>query len=216
MSNRWWTEKDVALLRAKAVTHTPKELAQLLGRTRTSIAQKMWQLGIPSKDRVAAWTEADKSYLLKEFNPDQQGPSALAIAKHLGRTRSSVVNELRRLGFWERLGEYKPWTKAELFELMSGCETLTNHELARKLGRSYTSVKFKMYRLGYKPLCAVYSLKEVRANTGYADYQLRRAKKKTGQKWHKARSNRFVIHENQVQELCEYLKEEGRSSASAA
>lgn len=92
------------------------------------------------------WTEAELATLRQRL---AEGVTHRAIAKELGRTKSSVNHKAWDLGLTRQAGPRQPWTRQELDRLeqiiASGA---TYQQAADKLGRSRISVRGKAADMG--------------------------------------------------------------------
>lgn len=102
----------------------------------------------------------------------------------------------------------RPWTRDEDNYLLFRCEKYTVSELAERLNRTIGDTGKRLRLLGLEPSCGVYSLTKACRETGYATSQLERARTSLNMVWRKNSEGRFAITEEQLTEMCEYLKTE--------
>ena len=101
------------------------------------------------------------------------------------------------------------WTKQEdnkLFEYAN-----SSLILSKLPGRSLESVRKRARKFGFFLFQGTWTLQRICRETGYNWKQVQRAKEALNQKWHKESRNgrsRFIIDEEQVEKLTQYLKEE--------
>jgi hypothetical protein len=85
--------------------------------------------------------------------------------------------------------------------------------IASKLGVSIDACRKQASRLGHRLDQGTTTLRELARDTGYDRHQLRRARNKLGQTWHRVTSKRYnkgarklLIRTEQANELIDYLK----------
>lgn len=102
----------------------------------------------------------------------------------------------------------RPWTRSEDNYLLFRCEKYTTAEMAERLNRTVSATRKRLRDLGLEPSCGVYSLSKACRETGYAASQLERARTSLNIVWRKNSEGRYAITEDQLKEMCEYLKTE--------
>lgn len=136
--NSTWSEKDTnAIISFYKLGKTAEEIAELVGRTTSSIQNRLYLLGIKSPKY---WTEGELQ-LLKELVSVNKTP--VEIAGLLGRTTSSVSHQMQRKG----LKRKHYWTPEEEWLLLEMLEKDTPIKyIAEELGRSESSIRSKIWR----------------------------------------------------------------------
>ncbi|KAI0474158.1 hypothetical protein GGR56DRAFT_567187 [Xylariaceae sp. FL0804] len=145
-TGRPWTTRDKARLAELYSQGTKRvDIARKLDRTVKSVDQKLTRQG-NGKERKPPWTAAEKTSLVELYN---QGMEKVDIARKLGRTAyaiKSILHILRKQVYVKVRVRF--WTAAEetrLAELQGRGMRLT--DIARELGRTYTSVKRKASKM---------------------------------------------------------------------
>jgi hypothetical protein len=220
-----WTEEELAWVRSNASLVTAVEAAAHLRRTEKSTRHAGFRLGVKfklvtnrSRDGktvvIKPWTEKEEAEL-REYAKTM---TKKEIASKLGRTCHSITLKLGAL-FIRARSEKPRWSKDEDQELMRLSEKYSPLTIAKKMTRSYPSIKERMISLGIKAFNGTYSAKAAAEYTGYAVSQLERARDAVGQTWKKqphSWTKRYVITEEQLEELCEWLKNETWKKGRAA
>lgn len=157
-------------------------------------------------------SEAEKAYIVE--NAPKMTTSE--IARKLNRHRSGIAKHARKLGV-RPLVKYQYWSKTDTFRLLEFSEKYSYKEIAVKLGRTPDNIDYMLGKLGVKTRSAVFSIRKAEKYTGYHRTQLYRAKKELNQHWvlkeYRKKKNkkpmlRYRIGEDQLEKLCEYLKNE--------
>lgn len=163
-----WTAEDLQMLREKYPTTPVEELAEQMGRSCGSLRQKAYLLGIyrgasrhlaeqraadGSTEKLPRYGHATfKKWTLEDITLLREQVHKVpieALAKRMGRTYESVRNKAYRMGFIQQESwVYHPWTPADEAKLLEWLPTLPLREIARRLGRTVASVRFKGIRLG--------------------------------------------------------------------
>lgn len=154
-----------------------------------------------------AWTKAEVELLTREH----QQLSFSQLAEKLGRSPTAVRTHTLKLGLREKKHRYKRWSKAEMYELYALSERFNIPMIAEKMGRSVPSVKSKMIEEGIRPLSDCVSLKQFSRDTGYAVYQILRAKEALDLSWRKVpfrTHGQYAISADHCDKILEYLKNE--------
>lgn len=142
------------------------------------------------------------------------------IAQKIGRSVSSVRFKAGDLGLRDEKGRrtgsrpgraVRPWTHEEDLILKSNVGYLSIFELMEKLpGRNRFAIERRCYELGFSPTQGTYTRLQVERDTGYDWRQIKRARDATGQKWKRYGDRKYMITEDQRDEIIEYLKNEKR------
>jgi len=144
-----WTKGEENFLKRKYGEMSPKELADLLGRTKSSITHKASQLGVTKEKKY--WTEEEIEVLKKNYHKK----TAEEIADLLGRTENSVTHKARRLGVAK---EKKHWTEEETEILKKNYHKKTAKEISEMIDRTPGAIRNKASCLGLKKGNLKYSL----------------------------------------------------------
>lgn len=216
---RPWTKEEINQLQTNAGKFSARELATAFNRTIDSVERGFVRYGgVPRRTRPRGqdviWT--DQQLVLLRTNAATTPPSRLA--PQLGLPLSAVLTKLRILGL-PYCKAKRPWTQQDVIELMDLAEKHGHKEIAKITGRHIGSVHTKMTALGLRAFQGSYSMRGAERATGYHYHQLLRAKNALNQSWTKRKwknRGRFVISEEQLMELCDYLKTETWKGRKAA
>lgn len=118
-----WTEAELQYLREHARTEPAQQIANHLGRSKASVEEKRWSLGL--KSSRPAWSQEEKDILAESWGH----MTVAGICKKLGRSKNAVMVMVNRLGL-------PPY-------LESG-EYITMHQLSLALGFGWSSDKYFM------------------------------------------------------------------------
>ena len=130
---RWWTKEEIKLLKELYPSYSNPELEKIFSRSEGAIQMKAALLKL-KKD--SWWSEEDIE-LLKEMN--FEGLSYTKIGKTLGRTRSSVHNQLIK---YKLTDSCRRWTEGELhrIEEMATSGLCTYQDIALELQATPTQI----------------------------------------------------------------------------
>lgn len=162
--------------------------------------------------RVRKAPTPDELMLLQREYPTH---TIAQMAAMLGRTEESIKGLLKRRV--PRQIKKRWWSKTEVNQLLELSEKYGITEISKRLRRSVGTVNSKMRALGIRSYHGSYSLNSAVRATGYHPSQLQRARNALNQTWHKRSSGaygRFVISDEQLDALCEWLKWEGSKEAA--
>jgi len=138
-----WKPEDEDYLRENYPGMSIKELAQTLGRTESSINNKVKNLGLTNRT-YNWWAENEIQYLEKHYG---QMP-VKKIGDRIGRSESSISHKAQNLGLRNPTFKGK-WTDEETRQLISlRSEGLTYMEIAVRMGRAKTTVAKKLHEEG--------------------------------------------------------------------
>ncbi len=112
------------------------------------------------------------------------------------------------------LSPTREWTKPEENYLLFRCEKYTVEELADRLNRTPKDIRARLKLLDLEASCGVYTLNRASQTTGYDKAQLERARVGLAMRWRVNSSGFFAITEDQLKDLCDYLRDEGRVLAA--
>lgn len=166
------------------------------------------------------WTETEIAYLKKYGATIPRSE----LARRLGRESSSLCKFMKRHNLPVYEGRYRKWTKHEVAQLYDLVEKLDLREISKELNRTTASVFKKIQALRMRVRANVYSMESAAKETGYHQYQLKRARDALHQKWklrvyqspgRSGRMMRYTITPLQLTRLCEYLKTESPQQRAA-
>lgn len=86
-----WNDKKLAQLKKIYPTRSNEEVAEIIGRSVSSIKNAAIKHGVRKSGRY--WSDEDKAWLLANW----AGMSAIKLAAHLKKTKWSVINKHREL-----------------------------------------------------------------------------------------------------------------------
>lgn len=214
-----FTAEEEALLRTRAAELYADEIFDLLKpHTSGSIRSHAKAKGIKLKARSRKGARRHP----KSFTEEQDALLeffAGAVSIHeltelVGRDVHACHRRARKKGLSVEF-DCRRWTKREDFALMALSERMGAAEVAHHLpNRTVIGVKNRMLTLGLHPYNARWSLQKAARDTGYNVQQLLRAKGGLGQTWVKKegyrRIGRWLISEEQLEALCDWLRDEGK------
>ena len=133
-----WTEEETnTAIEYYKQGKTAEEIANLIGRTESSVQNRMFLLGIKSPKY---WTDSELQ-ILEELVSYNKTPIEIATA--LGRTVPSVTHQMKR----KNLKRKHFWTQEEEWILLKMLEEeKTTKEISIALGRSESSIRSKRWR----------------------------------------------------------------------
>jgi len=136
--NSTWTEEETnTAIEYYKQGKTAEEIANFIGRTESSVQNRLFLLGIKSPKY---WTDSELQ-ILEELVSYNKTP--IEIASTLGRTISSVKHQMQR----KNLKRKHYWTQEEesiLFKMLKEGKTIK--EISTALGRSESSIRSKRWR----------------------------------------------------------------------
>jgi hypothetical protein len=104
-----WTERELAVaIRARKNGNTIDEIADLLGRTPTSVRRKILEdtdVRVQSSKVAVSWTEKDDDTLSDLY---AKGLTSSQIGARMGRSRNSIIGRVHRLGLQKTRGITQP------------------------------------------------------------------------------------------------------------
>ncbi len=89
-----WTEEEDQFLADNVMRMSNKEMAESLGVTSASVANRMKRKGIRRAEKPSEWTDQEVDFLIKNVSRLTQQE----IADHLGKTKRAVTSAVRRRG----------------------------------------------------------------------------------------------------------------------
>lgn len=157
-----WTREEVSLLREYYPIKGSRPIAEMLGRSMSSVQAHAEKLGIPGTRRP--WSSREEVFLRR----NHARLTAVEIGRRLKRSEQSVRAHMRKLGLTGPGG--RDWTEEEIDYLKKHYHTATSRELADELGRTIPSVELKAKRLKIPRRTVVYPSKAqiqwIQANLG--------------------------------------------------
>lgn len=161
----------------------------------------------------SCWTEQEEKKLQKIWGTVRDSEVAAA----LGKTTSAVREKAKSLGLRVKARHNPPgevsysWERAEELILIKNVGHLNIFELMELLpGRSRVAIERRCYELGFPPAQGTYSRLQIEKNTGYDWRQIRRARDALGQNWKRYGLRKYMITDDQVQDIVAYLATEKR------
>lgn len=205
-----WTNDEIVKLRELTKTKKLSELVKELNRTSNSIKAMAKRLGISIIGNKKSWTEDEYKLLEKLTMTDKKSPKE--IAEILGRTEDAIIIKINRRGLQIQTNDKRYWTAEEetLLSDLWGQEPV--ELIARKLNRTVSSIKNKVFLLGlgsasnnnYNGLTIkeISELLGININTVSVGWIGLGLKYKV-QRISKSKSYRYV----EAKDLCEFLKD---------
>lgn len=141
-----WTQERVDFLKQHGDSMPALEIAQQLGMKYPTVHKKLQQLGLSYWDATGErWNEYEEQYLKDHHHKKTYN----LIARHLGRTTSSVQQKAISLGI-HKSRNYDRWTKEELDDLKQSIENgdFRPAELAYSMDRTEQAIRHKALELG--------------------------------------------------------------------
>jgi hypothetical protein len=133
-----WTPAEIEQLRSLAGHKCSREIAEIMGRGKSAVCQKMLREGIEGlrSGRQCNWTERDFQ-ALRDLKP---GISSREFARQIGKSRESVRFWARKFGLRFK-SKFRIWTEERIEDLIVLGATHTIPEAARELGLSQNAVR---------------------------------------------------------------------------
>lgn len=148
-----WTPDEEQKLSELLETHNIRDIAEIMGRTKTACEKRVVKLGLRIKVQLRRnWTEEERDqlrYLLSDYTVPQ-------IAKLLGRSNDVVRQEMRKRGYKSQVRrtpaglkvKARNWSEEEIRYLRSNHHRLAVSQIAKDLDRTIHSVDSKVRNLG--------------------------------------------------------------------
>ena len=130
---RKWTKEEDQFILDNYLEMPNEEIANYLGKTKSSVSHRACRLGIKSKS-PESWSESDDIFLKENFG----SKTAEYIAKELNRTKGSVSARIIKLRLSTKIN--KSWSDKEDNFLIDNHLKISNKEIAIQLGRTTSSV----------------------------------------------------------------------------
>ena len=173
-------------------------------------------MGSKTNSRNNAWTPEQLSKIREIWGTMKDAE----IAAVLGKTISSVRLKATALKLREEKGKRAgtrsgeitaPWSKTEEMILVKNVGHSSIFELMELLPlRTRASIESRCRRLGFSPTQGTFTRCGIERETGYDWRQIRRARDAIGQVWKRYGVRKYIISEEQVDEITDWLKNEKR------
>lgn len=171
---------------------------------------------VHASGRRSSWTDDELSRLRELWGTMRDADVARALNKTVSvvRFKASILKlreeKGRRAGCRPGRVTY-PWSREEDLVLVKNVGHLSIFELLDMLPRrNRVAIERRCYELGYSPTQGTYTRGKIERETGYDWRQIRRARDAIGQIWKRYGLRKYMITEDQVQEIVEYLRIEKR------
>lgn len=168
------------------------------------------------KKRKGSWTDDEVSRLRNIWGTVKD----VEVAQSIGKTVSSVRLKATALKLREEKGKRAgtrsgeitlPWSKEEEMVLIKNIGHSSIFELMEQLpNRTRAAIESRCRRLGFTPTQGTYTRCGIERETGYDWRQIRRARDSLGQMWKRYGVRKYIISEDQVDDITEWLKNETR------
>jgi hypothetical protein len=145
MAGKRWTKEQIEHLNNWYGKKGAAEIAQEIGRTKSSVQTKAAELGL--QDRRGKWTDEDVQFLQENYLT----LGAEETARHLGKSVAAVHGKIRKVGGGRAsIGPRVVWTEDELDYLREHNQEMSWEELGKQLGRTPMAVQVRASMLGLK------------------------------------------------------------------
>lgn len=143
MAGRRWTKDELEYLTKHYGKKPVGEIAEVLGRTVSSVQTKGPEIGLNAQtDR---WAEGEEQFLRENY----LSLGAEECARRLGRTKAAVHGKIRKGdGGRASIGPRIEWTETELDFLRENYQRLSMEELSEHLGRTRGAVYARAQMVG--------------------------------------------------------------------
>lgn len=162
------------------------------------------------------WTPEEEALLRKLWGTQRDSE----LAERLGKTVKSVRNKATEMNVRAEKGRRTvcrsgrvafPWLPGEDLILVKNVGHLNIFELMDLLPRrNRLAIERRCYELGFSPTQGTHTRLQIERDTGYDWRQIQRARDALGQVWKRYGTRKYMITDDQVQEIIEYLKTETR------
>lgn len=166
--------------------------------------------------RKTTWTEEEIQRLREIWGTMRDADVAQALEKTVSVVRFKATSlklreeKGRRAGCRPGRVTY-PWSREEDLVLEKNVGYQSIFELMELLPRrNRVAIERRCYELGFSPTQGTYTRGRIERETGYDWRQIRRARDAIGQVWKRYGLRKYMISEEQVYEIIEYLKNETR------
>lgn len=177
------------------------------------------KISVKKPTKRTKWTEEELQRLRDLWGTMRDSEVAEALGKTVSviRFRASVLRlreeKGRRAGCRPGRVTY-PWSKDEDLILVKNVGHLSIFELLDLLPRrNRVAIERRCYELGFTPTQGTFTRGKIERETGYDWRQIRRARDAIGQTWKRYGLRKYMITDDQVHEIIEYLKNEKRKWA---
>ena len=152
-----WTAEELSFLRREYPFRTAGEIAAALGRSKRSVRNQAYKLGLRKGAKGKPWTAEELSFLRREYPFRTAGE----IAAALGCSQNAVWDQAHRLGLRKRAR----WSTDEIEFLRTHYQNMSANDIAQALGCTCRAVHYKARKLGLKK-----PTNQVTLNDGDAQY----------------------------------------------
>lgn len=135
LTNKDWTEDDIAFLKENHLKMTYTKIAATLKKSKSGVQQKATHLGL-RKARPSSWSQEDLNFLTDNFNSKTYDE----MQKHLKRSLPSIYNKAYELGLSSKDNKYQKLKFSHRQFILNNCHKMTDSELARKFGVSTDAI----------------------------------------------------------------------------
>jgi hypothetical protein len=170
---------------------------------------------LPGKKRLR-WTSEEEALLRKLWGTQHDSE----LAERLGKTVKSVRYKATEMNVRAEKGRRTscrsgrvafPWLPSEDLVLVKNVGHLNIFELMELLPRrNRLAIERRCYELGFSPTQGTHTRLQIERETGYDWRQIQRARDALGQVWKRYGTRKYMITDDQVQEIIEYLRTETR------
>jgi hypothetical protein len=160
------------------------------------------------------WSDEDKKTIRELWGTCKNAE----LAKILNKTVSSVNYQATVLNLRQEKGyrsggragiACRRWTNREQKILIDSIGHLSIVDIEKRLpGRTRSSIETKCNQLGYCATQGSFSRADIERDTGYDWRQIKRARTALRQEWKRYGKRKFIVTEDQRDDIVEYLKEE--------
>ena len=145
-----WTETHDEVLRRSYGTVSVDRIAGVLGRTEYAVHKHARVLGLASRrgPKDKAWTEQQVADLRRLY-PSAPWPM---LTEAIGKSRSAIQGKARQLGVRRR--NPREVTAPELDTIAARWGSCSASEIAKRIGRDQSTVRFRAALMGLPPKSA--------------------------------------------------------------
>jgi len=139
VAGRKWTKDEIDYLAEWYGKKSAKEIADALGRTKSSVQTKARspELNLSDNQGRSLWTEKEEEFLRENYLE----LGAEECAERLGRTVASVHGKILKIGGGrDSIGPKVEWTDEELAFLYENYQAMEIEDLVEKLGRTKQAI----------------------------------------------------------------------------
>lgn len=142
---RQWTQREIELLQKKYATTKTQKLAKRFHWSVKAVQAKASSLGLKKSREIITsggrkWSREQIKEILRVYKNHNTRQTALMLGYPLVPIRSL----LHRLG----INKTRPWTRKENKLIKRYYDKIPYKDLAKKLGRNFSAVYYRLYQLG--------------------------------------------------------------------